>query len=319
MINVKLTFPFPDWPILRQTPNGSGTWENYQFFVNQEIEECDYWVVFDQLLQKEQTKCSPENIIFITGEPPTIKTYNNNFLKQFATIITCQRNITHPHVIYSQQGHPWFVGKTYDELQSNLSIQKTKLLSIITSDKLFTDGHKKRYEFAMKLKDYFGDAIDLYGRGIKDFNDKWEVLAPYKYSIAIENLVLEDWLTEKLPDCFLAETFPFYYGCPNVGSYFQSNSFQLIDINDFKSSIKLIEEKIFNSSHYSSCQHSLIDSKNRYLANYSFFALIANTINKLSKSKISKSPRQIQINSEDVYLNNFKNKIKDKLKFLIKT
>ena len=198
MIQVKLTFPYLDWPLLRQTPNLTGIWKNYMFFINENIKECDYWVVFDHLLEKDTTLCKPNNTILITGEPHPIKKYNKNFLAQFATVVTCQKEIEHKNVLHFLQGHPWFINKSYDDLHNATLVEKTKLISIIISNKRFTDGHEKRYKFALRLKTYFGEKLDLYGRGIRDFHDKWDVLAPYRYTVAIENFLWDDWATEKL-------------------------------------------------------------------------------------------------------------------------
>ena len=67
IIKVKLTNEYPDWPLLRQTPSSSGILGDYHFFVNQDIPECDYWVVIDSLLKTEETICPPENKILLTG------------------------------------------------------------------------------------------------------------------------------------------------------------------------------------------------------------------------------------------------------------
>ncbi len=50
-------------------------------------------------------------------------------------MITCQKEIEHENIIYSQHA-PWFVGKNYDELRYSLPIEKTKLLPIIASNKV---------------------------------------------------------------------------------------------------------------------------------------------------------------------------------------
>src|SRR5260370_25233007 len=107
VIRVKLTFPYPEWPLLRQTPQQSGVWEGYHFYVNEPIEECDYWVVCDHLLTTESTYCPRENIILLTWEPPSIRTYEASFLKQFSKVITSQRGLDHKNVVFSQQAHPW--------------------------------------------------------------------------------------------------------------------------------------------------------------------------------------------------------------------
>ena len=90
----------------------------------------------------------------------------------------------------------------------------------------------------------FGDEVDVFGRGLKDFEDKWEVIAPYKYHIAIENSSTEDYWTEKLADCFLAGSYPFYYGCPNLDDYFPQKTYTSIDINNVEETIAIIKQKI---------------------------------------------------------------------------
>lgn len=288
MYNVKLTFPYPEWNLVRQTPASSGQWGDFAFHINKPVPKCDFWFVFNHLKDPQEiTECSPKNVVLLTGEPAQIQLYNQNFLNQFGTLITCQRNIKHPNVHYYHQGHPWFVGakyedgrytefqKSYDELKETVSVPKTKCISIITSDKLFTDGHKRRYEFSLKLKEHFADHIDLFGRGVRNFSDKWDALAPYKYSVAIENCSCPDWMTEKLYDCFLSHTFPFYHGCLNVTKYFNSKAFCPIDINSFDDSKRAIENILNAPNHYNQHLEFLLKAKNQYLDHYNIFPLIS--------------------------------------------
>lgn len=279
MIKVKLT-TFNNEPILAQTPNLSGIWGNFEFYFNKNIDKCDYWVVFEYLPENDSTICSKENTLFITGEPSSIRRYNNKFLNQFAKIITTQRRIAKVETYYAQPGISWRSKKNYDELFNHNEIQKDKLISIIVSNKSFTPGHKKRLEFCLKLKEYFGDKIDIFGRGINEFDDKWDVLAPYKYSIAIENSAEQDYVSEKIGDCFTSLTFPFYYGCPNIDKYYNSDSYKLIDIDNFEKSCTIIEEIINNENHYNKHLNSLIDSKNKYINKYSLIPLISGFVEK---------------------------------------
>lgn len=288
MKKIKLSYSAPAMHLEKQSPECSAQWGDCQFFINQEVEDCDVWVVFGGLEKPtESTICPPGNIIFITGEPSTIWHYDKKFLKQFSKIITCQREIKGSGVTYSLQGHPWHVGlnhanpnnlglaKSYDELISLKEVPKTKLLSIIISNKQGTAGHRQRYKFALSLKKALGNQADLFGRGINDFNDKWDVLAPYKYSLAIENSAHNDYVTEKLFDCYLAHSFPFYYGAPNIDRYFSPDSYQLIDINNLDESVKVIKGIISKPNHYQEHLNFLKEAKLKYLNHYNIFPLIA--------------------------------------------
>ena len=248
MIIVKLTFNY-DWPFFRQTEQFSQVWGNYKFVIDENLKECDYWIIYtDYNLKPEKVKCNPENIIFIPGECfNTSPKFTKKFLNQFGLIITVQRELKHKNIIYSHNANPWFVGKSYDELNSTLIPNKSKLISVVSSNKAFTDGHRKRLEFVQKLKNHFGETLDVYGRGINDFDDKWDVLADYKYTIAIENDFCEDWVTEKYFDCIYANTLPFYYGCPNLETIVDNNSFIRINIDNFDETLRIIEDAIQNN------------------------------------------------------------------------
>jgi hypothetical protein len=44
---------------------------------------------------------------------------------------------------------------------------------------------------------------------------------------------MKDMFTEKLLDCFQTKTIPIYYGCPNIGYYFDLDGiFMVKDFND---------------------------------------------------------------------------------------
>lgn len=98
---------------------------------------------------------------------------------------------------------------------------KTKLLSCISSNKAFLEGHRKRLEFVHHiLSSDYGKFVDMYGIGFKAIEGKIEGLADYKFSIAIENSYANNECSEKISDCFLTGTIPIYYGTPNIGDYF---------------------------------------------------------------------------------------------------
>lgn len=256
MIRVKLTTNFPEWPLIRQTPGRRAIWGECRFFINEAVEECDFWAVFDDVVQPETTRCPPENILLITGEPPSVKTYSPRFTAQFAQVLTCQREIKHAGAVYRQQALAWMAGcrycqekgqwetvctKDYDELSARPIIPKTKRLSVISSDKAWTPGHRQRLEFVQHLKQHFGEEIDVYGRGLQDFADKWDVIAPYQYHIVLENGQFRDYWTEKLSDALLAGAYPLYSGCPNIGDYFADEILTRLDTADPKNAIRAIE------------------------------------------------------------------------------
>ena len=271
--------------MLRQTKDGKGISSDgrYQFYINENIDEPDFWVVQGKGVRKSETcKVAPENTILLTTEPKSVLVYPQRYIKQFGTICSCQEKTKHKNLILGPAILPWFVGfkkskdnklsysLTYDQLLKSETPTKTKLISVITSNKAFTQGHLDRIEFVEKLKIRYGEKIDVFGRGYRDFDDKWDVLAPYKYHISIENSSQDYYWTEKISDCFLAETFPFYYGCTNLSQYFDEGAYQPINIHDFESTTAIID-RIIAEDTFEQKRTVLKESKMKVLKEYNMF------------------------------------------------
>ena len=103
--------------------------------------------------------------------------------------------------------------------ESACQVEKTKTCSLIASNKKNLEGHLLRHRIADWLKTATLD-VDLLGRAYQPIENKEDGLAPYRYSIIIENNQEKEYFTEKLLDCMLCNTMPIYWGCPNISDYF---------------------------------------------------------------------------------------------------
>lgn len=77
------------------------------------------------------------------------------------------------------------------------------------------------YRFRREIAEYAvsrGD-VDCFGRGICAIEGKREAIAPYRFSVAMENAAADDYFSEKLVDCVLLETVPIYYGWPAAAAF----------------------------------------------------------------------------------------------------
>ena len=148
---------------------------------------------------------------------------------------------------------------------------------MITSNRAFTKGHRERIEFVMKLKEHYGDKLDMFGWGFNGFEDKWDVIAPYKYHIAIENASIPYYWTEKLADTYLGNAFPIYYGATNVDKYFSKDSFIPIDIHDVDDAIAEIDKAIANNLAETRAEE-IEEAKQQVLDKYNLFNLIVEQI-----------------------------------------
>lgn len=97
--------------------------------------------------------------------------------------------------------------------------EKTKMISMISSNKRMCPGHIKRLEWVERI----GDQVDLYGRGFNEIQFKEEGLCDYMFSVAIENGQYETYFTEKILDCFATGTIPVYLGAPDIGNHFNTD------------------------------------------------------------------------------------------------
>lgn len=286
MFKVKVSTIYNDWPLVQQTADMSSTWGIYKFYINDEtVRDYDYWVVYENLNRVETATVPIGNVILITAEPPNFKRYANKYLAQFKTVRCAHDYVKHPNVIRSHPCLPWHVGRRvrfdqnqsfdlpYDRLVAMSAIMKSRVLSVITSNKDFTQEHRARLRFVRELQKRIVD-IDVYGRGIRDVEDKWDAISPYKYHIVIENGSYRDYWTEKISDCYLAGAYPFYIGCPNLEDYFPADSFTYLDINDLDAScakvIHAIENDFFGKS-----LESRAKARALCLNKYNFFAEVA--------------------------------------------
>lgn len=300
ILNVKIINAGNGDYLLRQTKGGSGISNcgKYRFFIDEVIADPDFVVVRNKYIKSKTVfNVSPQNVILMTSEPSSIVNFPKHYTSQFGLYYSCDERAKHPNIHYGPAALPWFIGGTspsgnhsitYDSLKHAPLPNKTKLISVITSDKAFTQGHQDRIEFVAKLKAKYGDTIEVFGRGIRGFKDKWEVLAPYKYHIAIENSFSNYYWTEKLSDCYLAGTFPIYSGCKNINDYFPQNGLEVVDIHDFDSAVAVID-RIIDSDIYQSRKEVLEQCRDLVLDRYNLFSLIADCCDRLDAN----APKEI--------------------------
>ena len=266
----------------------------YRFYIDEECPNPDFWVVQGKGVRHGETcMVAPENTILLTTEPRSVLIYPQKYIDQFGIVCTCQEKTKHKNVHLSPAILPWFIGYKmdkdenitecsldYDKLKGMPTPTKDKLISVITSNKAFTQGHIDRLHFVRKLKEHYGDKLDIYGRGFNDFEDKWDILSRYKYHVVIENSSQTYYWTEKMSDCLLAETFPFYYGCTNMSDYISENAYQSIDIKKQEEAIRIIDKAIANNRYEQSVE-SLHNAKMQMLDTYNMFEFIAHLCDRL--------------------------------------
>lgn len=278
--------------IVRQTKGSRGysSCGKYRFYINEDIPDPDFVVVRGKSSKNTLTfNVAPENVILTTSEPYSVLAYPRDYCKQFGMVCSCQENLKHKNVKFTPAIIFWFAGvvfdgkgrptpvRSYDDFKNEPWPEKKKLISVVSSNKAFTKGHVDRIRFVERLKQYYGDKIDVFGRGYNGFEDKYDVVAPYKYHIAIENSKAKYYWTEKLSDTYLCGSYPIYYGCTNVGDYFPGGSYSEIDIHDFEGAVKIIDRLIAENA-YEKSMPLLKQCKELVLEDYNLFNYIASVL-----------------------------------------
>lgn len=306
--------------ITKFLPGWQNKWKNCEFFLNDTtITKADYWIIVGDVdLDEEICEVDARNIIFMTGEPRSIKSYDisSDFVNQFSRVFTSQSDFKHAKVFPCRPPINWWIdggspikskeefdkwqgdGLGYDDFKNLREVKKDKILSVFCSNKIFTAGHKARFNFCQKLQDHFKDKLDWFGAGVRPIESKWGGIAPYKYHITLENSQSPDYWTEKLMDPLMVLTHPVYCGATNIKEYFTDAQITEIDIKYPKTAIAKIE-KLIAENFYEKNFEQLISARDLAMDKYNLFNLISDIV---ENDSADLNPQKIKIKKEQFFL-----------------
>jgi len=176
------------------------------------------------------------------------------------------------NAIFLPFGHTWFKPDQYEKEH-----KKEFKISHLRGNLLKSYGHQIRWEILdrkdeikvpTKFFDVYGDRHNIERARI----DKEEVFGDAQFGVAIENFSHRGWFSEKILDCFLLKTIPIYWGCSNIGDFFNTDgiirfgeadefiyiSNQLTD-NYYNSKKDAIEENYQRALQYVNYEQNIID------------------------------------------------------------
>lgn len=214
-------------------------------FLNSEIfnEKLSYannidFSLFVETIPQSQNELSSINIISL-HEPNeyfglhdwVIQNYN-----LFDAILTWDDKVLNncPNSIFLPFGHTWFKPEQY-----NKDHKKEFKIAHLRGNLLKSYGHQLRWEILnrqneLKIPTKF---FDVYGdrHNIEDARKgKEEVFSDSMFGVAIENFSHRGFFTEKILDCFLLKTVPIYWGCSNIGKFFDMKGvIEFGNVDDF--------------------------------------------------------------------------------------
>ena len=202
--------------------------------------------------------------IFVLIEPIEIQGHNYEFINNnhnlFDLIITYDENI-----LKFKNSKKCIYGTSW--VDENNIIKQNNKISFIVGSKKMSSGHYLRhklyynYHKINKNLQIFISSLcsieNLYNCNYigKNLNDKNILFNDFSYHICIENCRQNNYFSEKIMDCFQTMTVPIYWGCPNIGEYFDIKGIIIIDSND----IDIIIEKI-NSINFDTFYENNLES-----------------------------------------------------------
>jgi hypothetical protein len=230
--------------LLRQTPERSGRWEEFQFLLEDDGQPFDWLVALNNRFAADLQVRMPRDRVWVLMQEPFVPGFTDwmdRDLEAFQLVLSSHRP---RRCLDWRRSHPavaWHVNRSHDELCRIGPGPKPRLASWVCGSARALPGHRERLGFLRRVQREFRTSIDLFGRAVAPIEDKWDALEPYAFSLAIENTVADDYWTEKVADCFLAWTCPIYHGAGNLSDFFPPESFIRIDIRRPREAIAIIQ------------------------------------------------------------------------------
>lgn len=258
-------------PLLPQKPEA----KDIQIYLNSS-QTSDLIFIINHSLIDIDIKSNCKNIFLLHQEPNTIGIYNKNYLRnnKISKIFThTEFRSKGTEAIKSHPGLPWSLGMSHLDLSSHTHKEdKNDAIVMISSNKRYFSGHISRLNIRKWIL-HNDINVHLYGRGYNEFLKKESVLSQFKYSIEVENILKNDYWTEKLSDCFLMNTLPIYQGCPNLTKYFPKDAF--INANGCTpNEIVSLAQSAMRDKEWERRQDALAEAKRLVLEKYSLFPTI---------------------------------------------
>lgn len=255
----------------------------------EEVDQPDV-VIVQNYLKYDRTLTARAGYVWRFDNEPIVRQPFGKGIDRFYTHLGQEsdpRSITAPPVL------DWWIQRSYDELLTLAIPRKTEGVSAIASTKVAIEGHRKRFDFVNLLEQEFPE-IQVFGQGrMRELGDKWDGLAPFKYSVAIENSSKADYWSEKIADCFLTYTVPLYFGANNIDEYFPRESYIWLPLDDTKKALATITDTLANDD-WESRLPALREARRRILDNYSFGAQILGRI-RSERGQILSAPYRTRI------------------------
>src|SRR5271166_2656142 len=155
------------------------------------------------------------------------------------------------------------------------TVAKPFEVSYLTSSKNWCPGHALRQHIFDVLPNVVGELkVNKHKSPPRLSGVERTATFQAQYHIAVENAQWNNYFTEKILDCFLMRSLPLYWGCPNLGEYFNLDGVLQFDTVD--SLILLL--KNLTPEHYQEHFAAIEDNYQRALEYTDYFSRVDSAI-----------------------------------------
>ncbi len=194
-----------------------------------DLERTDHLIMYpNSTVHLRLRRGTRARISLMMGEPSAIHAKHDRMLRwthrRFFRVFTFHDILlqTIPNAVFLPYGDTQVLD------WQDLKTEKKRSCSLIASAKRDQIGHELRHELIDWVRESGAD-VDVMGRGYKPFENKSDGLAPYRYSVVIENVRERNYFSEKLIDAILCSTVPIYWGCPNIDDFMDTSGMILCE------------------------------------------------------------------------------------------
>lgn len=215
----------------------------------------------------KQSKCGEKHFGILQESEQICPGDYKRLLNEQESVNSLDALFTHSEKLLNKYGNAkiipgggvWYGTKSMGNNGSIGLFKKSKMLSIVSSDKAQCELHQFRLDLAKEmLRTKLGDVM---GTVVNKYVHIADSLTDYKYSVAIENCSARYYYTEKIMNCFASMTVPVYYGAHDIGKFFNLDGIIVIDEPTVECAIKVL--KNCSQNDYISRKEAIMDNYNR--------------------------------------------------------
>ncbi len=195
---------------------------------------------FSKALKKDRQ--SYDNLLLIHGcETPDLNNIKQQVLdhaSSFTKVYSFDKEVVEkcPNAEAFYFGSSWVLTNVQgqqigmkDEYHNCFKLKNEFELSFIHSAKKELPGHVLRHSILPLLEKEHPFRLNFPKERIAT---KIPLFEKAMFHIAIENSRYENYITEKIIDCFMTYTIPVYWGCPNIGEHFDKHGIIQFDTKE---------------------------------------------------------------------------------------